>query len=384
MLKTEIKTQENALQEDCQVEKIELAKENVVEQGELVQIADNCEHVVLENCMETLPITEIIQENSQEQTQEIGEKDTNEQVKKDSIYDDLNLLASLLDKTVDDLKEEFYLLQIRKIMSKLQKVIVRYNMTDLELETLFYCGGQYGLGGITVAPAYLSGQIKQNKKNFTGRLKITSLIDFPFGESSLKGKITNIKESLKLGANALAVTMPSSFIDKEQIKQFKKQCKKIYRQANWWKKNEIGIVLNASDINEENFSLAVKVLRRTKLSFVALAFGGRLPRLYGAFASYLPCAFCVFCRFFNHTVPLKFFFDIKAKEGNARINPMLVFGKVRPIRVYLRVAGGKAVYALRIDMQFKVYLLLRQSRRITYGVHHGNDLILRRCPKKGR
>ena len=63
MLKTEIKTQENALQEDCQVEKIELAKENVVEQGELVQIADNCEHVVLENCMETLPITEIIQEN---------------------------------------------------------------------------------------------------------------------------------------------------------------------------------------------------------------------------------------------------------------------------------------------------------------------------------
>ena len=144
MLKTEIKTQENALQEDCPIEKIELAKENVVEQGELVQIADNCEHVVLENCMETLPITEIIQENGQEQTQEIGEKDTNEQVKKDSIYDDLNLLASLLDKTVDDLKEEFYLLQIRKIMSKLQKVIVRYNMTDLELENLFSCFALFG------------------------------------------------------------------------------------------------------------------------------------------------------------------------------------------------------------------------------------------------
>jgi len=67
--------------------------------------------------------------------------------------------------------------------------------------------------------------------------------------------------------------LPSSFVDKEQKKQFKKQCKKIYRQANWWKKNEIGIVLNASDINEENFSIAVKVLRKIKLSFVVLAFG---------------------------------------------------------------------------------------------------------------
>ncbi|MBE7081333.1 MAG: hypothetical protein E7372_02095 [Clostridiales bacterium] len=274
MLKTEIKTQEKALQEDCPIEKIELAKENVVEQGELVKIADNCEHVVLENCMETISAQEIAQETSKENAEN---KDENvleeEQAKKDSIYDDLNLLASLLDKTVDDLKEEFYLLQIRKIMSKLQKVIVRYNMTDLELENLFYCGGQYGLGGITVAPAYLDSQIKQNKKNFTGRLKITSLIDFPFGESSLKGKVANIKESLRLGANSLAVCLPSSFVDKEQKKQFKKQCKKIYRQANWWKKNEIGIVLNASDINEENFSIAVKVLRKIKLSFVVLAFG---------------------------------------------------------------------------------------------------------------
>ena len=261
MLKTEIKTQENALQEDT------------LEQGELVQIAENCEHAVVENCMETLPITEVIQENSQEYTQDISEKDTNEQAKNDSFCDDLKLLASLLDTTAKDLKEEFYLLQIRKIMSKLQKVIVRYNMTDVELENLFYCGGQYGLGGITVAPAYLSGQIKQNKKNLTGRLKITSIIDFPFGESSLKGKITNIKESLKLGANSLAVAMPASFIDKEQIKQFKKQCKKIYCQANWWKKNETGIVLNASDMNEESFSIAVKVLRKTKLSYIVLAFG---------------------------------------------------------------------------------------------------------------
>ncbi len=273
MLKTEIKTKENALQEDCQLEQCKVDKEIALEQEELFKMADNCEHVILDNCIETLNKKEVDEELDQENAKSNDENAFEEKTNKDAFSDDLSLIASLLDTTAKDLKEEFYLLQIRKIMSKLQKVIVRYNMTDVELENLFYCGGQYGLGGITVAPAYLSGQIKQNKKNLTGRLKITSLIDFPFGESSLKGKLTDIKESLQIGANALAVAMPSSFIDKEKIKQFKKQCKQVYRRANWWKKNQTGIVLNASDINEESFSIAVKVLRKTKLSFVVLAFG---------------------------------------------------------------------------------------------------------------
>ena len=107
-------------------------------------------------------------------------------------------------------------------MSKIQKAIVRYDVTEAELEKMFYGAGRYGLGGLTVAPVYLPACIKQNKKNLTGKLNVNSIIDFPFGESSLKGKVANIKESVKAGADSVAVTAPSMLIAKENLKQLKK------------------------------------------------------------------------------------------------------------------------------------------------------------------
>ena len=187
----------------------------------------------------------------------------------EDILKNLSVFANLLSTSVRSLEEEFYFLQIAKIMSRLQKVIVRYDVTEKELETLFYGAGQCSLGGITVAPAYLPSSIKQNKKNSTGKQNITSLIDFPFGESSLKGKVVNIKESIKIGANSVAVTVPSMMLKAENLKLLKKECRKYLRYS----KKNAGIVLNASDVTEENFAAAIKALKKTKISYIILAFG---------------------------------------------------------------------------------------------------------------
>ena len=187
----------------------------------------------------------------------------------DEIYNDLSELAFLLSTDVDALKKEFYFTQVRKIMSKLKKVIVRYDVTENELSELFAKAGQCGLGGIVVAPAYLPNSIRQNKKSLCGKINITSLIDFPFGESSLKGKLADIKESIKLGVSSVAVSLPSMMLNKENAKQLKKECRKYVRYA----KKNAGIVLNASDVTEENFAKAIKVLNKTKINYIILAFG---------------------------------------------------------------------------------------------------------------
>ncbi len=207
-----------------------------------------------------------------EQAESCDSENTNEENKdceSDAIMDDLSELATLLSTTAENLKEEFYLIQIRKIMSKIQKAIVRYDVTESELDKMFYRAGRYGLGGLTVAPVYLPACIKQNKKNLTGKLNVNSIIDFPFGESSLKGKLANIKESVKAGANSVAVTVPSLLLAKENLKQLKKECRKFYACS----KKNAGIVLNASDVTEENFVEAMKALKRTKISYIVLAFG---------------------------------------------------------------------------------------------------------------
>ncbi len=205
-------------------------------------------------------------ENAQDESEKEQKKASQDQAK--SIYKDLQNLAILLNTTVDCLKKEFYLIQIKKIMAKLHKTVVRYDVTEAELDKIFLSASQFGLGGITVAPAYLPTCVKQIKKNKIG-IELCSIIDFPFGDSSFKGKISQVKESLKLGANSVAVSMPSMMFNADKLKELKKQCKAICRTT----KKSAGIVINASDINEENYADAMRYLNKSKLDFITLAFG---------------------------------------------------------------------------------------------------------------
>lgn len=186
----------------------------------------------------------------------------------ENVVKDIESLSFLLNVDAKGLVEEFYITQIQKIMSRLQKVVVRYDVSELELENTFVDASYYGLGGFMVAPAYLPLSVKISNK-VKNNACIYSLIDFPFGESSFKGKISDIKESFKTGCNMVAVALPSMLLNKENLKELKKQCKKICMAS----KKRAGIVLNAIDIKKENFEQALKVIGKTKVSFITLAFG---------------------------------------------------------------------------------------------------------------
>lgn len=209
-----------------------------------------------------------LKENAEEQTEKESAKGETSNDKEKSILDDLKDLAMLLNTSVDSLKKEFYFTQITKIMAKMQKAVVRYDITETELAKVFLSANNYGLGGLAVSPAYLQNCVKQNRKNKV-QIELCSIIDFPFGESSIKGKISDIKESFKMGASTVAVTMPSMMFNPENLKGLKKQIKTICNAS----KKRAGIVINASDVSEEKYAGAMKILNKSKLCFITLAFG---------------------------------------------------------------------------------------------------------------
>ncbi len=244
------------------------SKKKVQEQKEEVCNNELVEVKIIENGN-----AETEEDTQKEQSKESQDKAQKEQSKEKqekaiNIYKDLENLAMLLNTTVDCLKKEFYLIQIKKIMAKLHKTIIRYDMTEAELDRIFLSASQYGLEAITVAPAYLPTSVKQIKKNRI-KMELCSIIDFPFGESSFKGKLSDVKESLRLGASSVAVAMPSMMFNADKIKELKKQCKKLCKTS----RKGAGIVINASDINEENYAKAMKYINKSKLSFITLAFG---------------------------------------------------------------------------------------------------------------
>ncbi len=184
-------------------------------------------------------------------------------------YQDFPDMATLLNTTVKALKEEFYLFQIRKLMSRLKRVVVRYDVTETEIKGMLTTAKHLQSGGLVLAPVYLPACAKQIKKNGLSSVVIGSVIDFPFGENTFKSKLSGIKESVKVGANEVTVAIPSMLLGAGEIKNFKKQIKKLGKI----KKVKVGVSLNASDLDEDKIKLALKILNKSKLSFITFAFG---------------------------------------------------------------------------------------------------------------
>ena len=178
-------------------------------------------------------------------------------------------LAKLMNTTVENLRDEFFLFQIRKLMSRIGKVVVRHSVTESELEKIFLNANALTINQVLVSPVYLSTCGKIVKKHKLHNVCVGSIVDFPFGESSFKSKINNLRDSVKIGVDEVSVMMPSLLTSQEHIKTFRKQVKKIAKSY----KGSSGVVLNATDIQEEQVKRAMKIIGKSKLSFVVFAFG---------------------------------------------------------------------------------------------------------------
>lgn len=185
------------------------------------------------------------------------------------VYEKFPDLAKLMNTTVENLRDEFFLFQIRKLMSKIGKVVVRHSVSEAELEKIFLNANALTINQILVSPVYLPTCEKIVKKHKLHNVCVGSIIDFPFGENSFKSKLNNVRDSIKAGVDEVSVMIPSLLTAPEHVKTFRKQAKKIGKAY----KDSSGIVLNATDLSEEQIKRAMKIAGKTKLSFIAFAFG---------------------------------------------------------------------------------------------------------------
>ena len=180
---------------------------------------------------------------------------------------DFEQLALLMNSTVEELKDEFFLFQIRKLMSKMAKTIVRFGVSDGNLAKIFQNAKTTGLDSVVVAPTYLSACEKQVDK--IDGYKVGSILDFPFGESALKSKITGIADCRRWDVDEVTVMMPSAMLTKENKRLFKKQVLKLGKKY----RGHVGIGLNATDLSEEKIERATKIVSASKAEFITYVFG---------------------------------------------------------------------------------------------------------------
>lgn len=178
-------------------------------------------------------------------------------------------LASLLDMTIEETLDKCCMFQVRNLMAKLGKVIVRYNISSDEIAKTLYNTSVLSVGEVLFSPAYLPICKKIIGKNPDINQNTGVIVDFPFGESSFKSKFLNVKESIKSGVDTVTVMLPTMLFEKNMQKELKKQVKKIGRVRG----AERGVALSVMDIENENVKSAIRLIDKTKVNFITLVFG---------------------------------------------------------------------------------------------------------------
>lgn len=190
-------------------------------------------------------------------------------VKKEQDFSAFCALAELLNTSVEKIKDECCLYQVRNVMSRLGKVIVRYDISEKQLlKTIKNCL-ELSVSEILVAPIHLENCLKQVKKNNLQSQKISAFIDFPFGESLVKSKINDLKNCANYGIDGATVMIPSKIVLSENIKELKRQVKKFSKAIS----KQTGVAINATDIDSNAIVKAIKVIEKTKVSHIVFVFG---------------------------------------------------------------------------------------------------------------
>ena len=182
--------------------------------------------------------------------------------------DKFSELATLLGKNSDTVKDECYVYQIRNFLSRVGKVIVRYDVSGKEFSKIEENAAILNLGEIVLAPAYLSSLNREIKTSEYPKNRIRAIIDFPFGESSFKNKIVAVKECVRAGVKGFYVTMPVLLLEDAKGKEFKKQVKKLGKLAK-----SVDIAISAQELTEEKIKSVVKAVEKSKVDGVTLVFG---------------------------------------------------------------------------------------------------------------
>lgn len=219
----------------------------------------------------------ILEENKEQETTAVAKSEqTAVEVKGDGVkkedgdvYAKFPELAELMNTTVEQLRDEFFLFQVRKLMSRIGKVIVRYNVSEAEVERIFLNADALSLNQIMVSPVYLPVCKRLVKKHKLHDVCVSAVIDFPFGESSFKSKIHNVKDSVRIGVDEVSVMLPTMLCTEDNAKVLKKQIRKVGTSY----KGRAGVALNATDLDEEQIKRAMKFAGKSKVNCVTFAFG---------------------------------------------------------------------------------------------------------------
>lgn len=239
------------------------------------------------------PTTKKIEENNKEpvqlesvdepvQAEEIQAQVTEEEIKADSTQDlsvqevkvptesplekkDHFDLAHLLGKTESGLKTEFYAYQIKELMKSVGIIIPRDNINGEKLVNAYKEALKYGVDEISITPYFYQACKDLERKSKESSVKFGTMIDYPYGESSFKARLADVKASVNNGLDVCTIVLPYSAITMGELCAEKSKLNKLCKAG----KKNVGVAIKA-DFKQEECKKILKLIDGIKCSHITL------------------------------------------------------------------------------------------------------------------
>ncbi len=262
----EKKDSENAVipKNEQPVAETETTETEVAGATETTESAENSAVIVKEDPKELTEQTFAIEKASDSA---VSKDKKSDKIKVKAEPTEFSRFAEILNKDESLIVEECKIFQIRNIMALLSKAVVRRGVSDGDMKTLVKNAFASGMGELAVSPAYLDGVVKTLKGE--ENIKVCAVVDFPFGESSFKLKISEIKNSVKRGVDAVMIVLNATVLKKDNAKEFRKEIRKISKV----KGVERSVAINAEDVSAEEIKRLLKSAEKAGLDYATFLFG---------------------------------------------------------------------------------------------------------------
>ncbi len=162
--------------------------------------------------------------------------------------------AEILGKSERKLKQEFYLYKVKELLQKIG-LSIENEATQTEIQANVDTAYNLGIKDFLVTPFYHS-LLKGLGVKYRKGISLSVAVDYPLGETEIKGKVAGVKEACKNGADNVMCCVPEKTIKLACMFQERKKLIKCGKAS----KKPFGIIAKASLENGE----LQKILKNTE------------------------------------------------------------------------------------------------------------------------
>jgi len=209
----------------------------------------------------------IAEDLKQESKQEQSDNFLNSTEEKKEVLVPMDLRTAT-GETEEDLKKEFELFKIQKILHRIDQTLLKQNITHEDLKKLCLDANHYGFYSVCVQPVHVNFVKRQLGEN--SKVKVCCVISFPFGEDLFSVKSYQTKKAIADGADEIDMVMSISALKRGDLRFVKRDIKAVVKAA---RKRTVKVIIETSLLSVKEIEQACSCIAGSGAKFVKTSTG---------------------------------------------------------------------------------------------------------------